>query len=80
MESLFLFASNEGNAAKVTARGGANKAGLVSDAERGGFNESAISPKLSLRYAEGKRAASVTSDDVMTGAGYLDFAKQTRYR
>src|SRR5271155_1439106 len=58
MARLFFIASDGGDVAEVTARGGAKKAGPLAKAERGGFDEAEISPKLSLLHAGGKRALS----------------------
>ena len=61
MARLFSIASDGGDAADVSARGSANKERPFANAERGGFDESAIPPKLSLRCAEGKRAIDFVS-------------------
>ena len=61
MAHLFFDASNGGDTAEGTARGGANEAGLAAEPQRRGFDEPAVSPKLGLRYAGGKRAVGFAS-------------------
>src|SRR5271156_3814511 len=60
MARLFFIAGDGRDAAEVTARGSANKAGLVADPERGRFDQAEIPPKLCLLCAGGKRALGFT--------------------
>jgi hypothetical protein len=55
MARFFFTASDGRDGGEVSACGAANEAGPFTETQRGGFDEAALSPKLSLRSAGGKR-------------------------
>src|SRR6476660_1834538 len=75
MARLVFIVNDGGDAAEVTAGGGANKAGPFADAQRGGFDEGAIPPQLSLRCAEAKRAIDFVVRQRPDGNGDAPFAE-----